>query len=297
MKVSGILLAFAAVSIFSAQDAITRHLGPLYSPFFIAMVRFWAFAAFVVVMAARGQGGFFAAIRTEHLGLQIGRSFLLVVQILVSIFSFAIVGLAQSQSIFMAAPLVVALLSVPILGERVGWRRWLAIITGLVGVLIIIDPLGEQFSSATLIPVASCCIFAFYSLFTRLAGRYDGAEVSLFYTGIVGMAVTSLIGPFFWQELLLVDWFWLIALCFTGIAGHYCLIRALEITEAVTVQSFIYLQLVYGLLFGVLLFHETLTTNMIIGALIVVGAGLFTIWREHALKKRQAVLSMPSGGR
>ena len=291
MKVSGILLAFAAVTIFSAQDAITRHLGPLYSPFFIAMVRFWAFAGFVMVLAARRPGGFAAAIRTDHLGLQIVRSLLLVTQILIAIFSFAIVGLAQSQAIFMAAPLVVALLSVPILGERVGWRRWLAIISGLVGVMIIIDPLGERFSLATLIPVSSCCVFALYSLLTRLAGRYDSADVSLFYTGVVGMVVTSLIGPFFWENMLPADWFWLTALCFTGIAGHYCLIRALAITEAVTVQSFIYLQLVYGLLFGVLLFNETLTMNMLAGAAIVVGAGFFTIWREHALRKREIAAS------
>ncbi|AJY45777.1 DMT family transporter [Martelella endophytica] len=291
MKVSGIVFAFSAITIFAIQDAITRHLGPLYSPFFISMVRFWAFGAFVVILAARSPVGFRKAIATQHLGLQIWRSLLLVGQIFVSILSFAMVGLAQSQAIFMSAPLVVALLSVPLLGEKVGWRRWIAIIIGLFGVLIIINPFDANFSMLTLIPVGCCITFSLYSLYTRLAGRYDGAEVSLFYTGIVGLVVTSLIGPFFWETVGWADWGWLAALCITGISGHYCLIRALEVTEAVTVQTVTYLQLVYASLFGVLIFHETLTSHMVIGALIVVGAGVFTIWREHALKQRKGASS------
>ncbi|MAM12818.1 MAG: EamA family transporter [Rhizobiaceae bacterium] len=291
MKLSGAVLAFGAISIFAIQDAITRHLGPLYSPFFIAMVRFWAFGLFVIILAARAPGGFRAGAVTRHPVLQIWRSFLLVAQILISILSFTLVGLAQSQAIFMAAPLVVALLSVPLLGERVGWRRWLAIIVGLFGVLIVIDPLGEQFSLVTLVPVGCCFTFALYSLYTRLAGRYDAPEVSLFYTGVVGMVLTSLIGPFFWENVPLADWGWLVALCFTGISGHYLLIRALAVTEAVTVQTITYMQLVYGSLFGVLVFKEQLTSHMIVGGLTVVGAGVFTIWREHALKKREGASS------
>lgn len=291
MKVPGVALAFAAISIFAVQDAITRHLGPLYSPFFIAMVRYWAFGLFAVVWASRSQVGFLGAVKTRHPVLQVWRSFLLVAQILVSILSFALVGLAQSQAIFMAAPLVVALLSVPLLGERVGWRRWVAIIIGLFGVLIIIDPLGEEFRLVTLIPVGCCFTFALYSLFTRLAGRYDSAEVSFFYTGVVGLVITSMIGPFFWEDVAFADWGWLLALCMTGVSGHYLLIRALAITEAVTVQTITYMQLVYGSAFGVLIFHESLTLHMIIGALVVVCAGGFTIWREHALKLRNAAAS------
>ncbi|MET3601355.1 DMT family transporter [Martelella mangrovi] len=291
MKASGVVLAFGAISIFAIQDAITRHLGPLYSPLFIAMVRYWAFGVFVILLAARMPGGFRKAVATEHPTLQIWRSFLLVAQILISIISFALVGLAQSQAIFMSAPLVVALLSVPLLGERVGWRRWVAIVIGLCGVLIVIDPFGEEFTLVTLVPVGCCFTFALYSLFTRLAGRYDSPEVSLFYTGVVGMVLTSLIGPFFWEDVPLADWGWLIALCATGISGHYLLIRALAVTEAVTVQTITYLQLVYGSLFGVLLFKEQLTVHMVVGALIVVGAGVFTIWREHVLKQRQGASS------
>lgn len=291
MKLPGPALAVAAISIFAVQDAITRHLGPLYSPFFIVMIRYWAFGLFAVIWASRSNAGFVGAIRTKHPLLQVWRSFLLVAQILVSILSFALVGLAQSQAIFMAAPLVVALLSVPLLGEKVGWRRWLAITIGLFGVLIIIDPLGETFSWVTLVPVGCCFTFALYSLYTRLAGRYDSPEVSFFYTGVIGLLITSAIGPFFWEDVPLADWGWLVALCFTGVSGHYLLIKALAVTEAVTVQTITYLQLIYGSLFGVLLFHEVLTWHMVIGGLVVCMAGGFTIWREQKLKLQEPAAS------
>ncbi|WP_176082641.1 DMT family transporter [Martelella sp. HB161492] len=287
MKASGILYAFGAVTIFSIQDAISRHLGPLYSPFFISMIRYWAFGLFAFYIVSRSKIGILGAIRTEHLGLQIWRSLLLVAQILISILSFAYVGLAKSQAVFAAAPLVVALLSVPLLGEKVGWRRWLAIAVGLCGVLVIINPLGADFTSTTLIAVVCCITFSLYSIYTRMAGRYDSAEVSFFYTGLVGLIVTSIIGPFFWESVRPIDWFWLIALCFTGISSHYLMIKALALTEAVTVQTVTYLQLVYASIYGVLIFSEKLTVHMMAGSVIVVIAGGFTIWREHQVKRRE----------
>ena len=283
MRLSGPIYALLAISIFAIQDSITKHIGQNYSPFLIAMVRYWAFGLFVILWAARSRNGFTNAFHTEHLGLQILRGLLLTAQILISILSITYVGLAQSQAIFVAAPLIVALLSVPILGEQVGWRRWLAILIGLVGVLIIIDPLGESFSNLAILPISCVITMSFYGLFTRLVARYDSPEVSFFYTGVVGLVLTSLIGPFFWTDVPLVDWAWLLTLCLTSVSGHYFLIRALALTEAVTVQSITYLQLVYASLIGFFIFNENITVHMLAGSLIVVAAGGFTIWREHRL--------------
>ncbi|WP_319530909.1 DMT family transporter [uncultured Cohaesibacter sp.] len=287
MRISGLVYALLAVTIFSIQDAITKHVGQLYSPFLISMIRYWAFALFGLALVLNTKGSFRAAIYTARPGLQIARALLLVAQILVSILSFAYVGLAQSQSIFVAAPLMVALLAIPILGETIGWRRWVAIGIGLFGVLIIINPLDAHFSALIFLPVICVFTMSLYSILTRLVGRTDSPEVSFFYTGIIGLVITSCIGPFFWNDNIPpADWAWLIALCVTGVAGHYFLIRALAMTEAVTVQTLTYLQLVYGLAYGYFIFGEDLTAPMILGALLVVFAGVFTIWREHRLKKR-----------
>lgn len=285
MRISGPVFALLAVTIFSIQDAITKHVGQLYSPFLISMIRYWAFALFALYLVMKTKGSFRAAIHTNNLKLQIARALLLVGQILVSILSFTYVGLAQSQSIFVAAPLMVALLAIPILGEAIGWRRWLAIGIGMFGVLIIINPFDAEFSNLIFLPVICVFTMSLYSIFTRLAGREDSPEVSFFYTGVIGLVITSCIGPFFWADIPLTDWGWLIALCFTGVAGHYFFIRALALSEAVTVHTLTYLQLVYGLTFGYVIFNEDLTIPMLFGSVLVVFAGVFTIWREHRLKK------------
>nr|WP_321462539.1 DMT family transporter [uncultured Cohaesibacter sp.] len=285
MRLSGPFYALLAVTIFAAQDSITKVIGTSYHPVQITMVRYWAFALFAIVWALRSPKGFKAAIHTDHLALQVVRSFLLVAQIIISILSFAYVGLALSQSIFAASPLVVAILSVPLLGETVGWRRWVAIIVGMSGMLLIINPFGQELNMWFFMPVLCTITLGFYNIWTRIAGRYDAASVSFFYTGVIGLIITSIVGPFFWAPVTPADWAWLIALCITGVSGHYFLIKALALTESVTVQTITYFQLVYELIIGYFIFSENITMAMLAGCVIVVAAGSFTIWREHALKR------------
>ena len=292
MKISGSLLALFAVTIFAMQDAVTKHIAQDYSAFLITMVRYWAFALFslyLVYRTKKQKGGFLKAIHSERPMLQLFRSVLLFGQILVSITSFAYVGLAQSMSIFSSAPLAVAVLSIPILGEKVGWRRWVAIVIGMMGMLIIINPLGESFSSLIFIPLICVGTTSLYAITTRLAGRGDSPEVSFFYTGMVGVVMGSCIGPFFWTPVSLEGWAWLAVLCATSVAGHYMLIRALALTEAVTVQTITYLQLVYATIIGFFIFNEDLTLHMLVGSVIVVAAGTFTIWREHRVNRANRI--------
>ncbi len=150
----GYAFTLLAILIFSLQDAISKHLGSLYPPVFIAMLRFWAFGAFALVMGARGHGGLKAAVATKRPFLQVLRGVLLAFQIVVTITAFSTVGLAHSQAILSSGPIFVALLSMPLLGERVGWRRWTAIGVGLCGVLIVIDPADSSFDAGVLLPLA-----------------------------------------------------------------------------------------------------------------------------------------------
>lgn len=287
-RVAGLAFSIVTFTIFAVQDGISRHLGALYPPFYITMLRYWAFAIFVIIVACRARGGLRATARTSRPFLQIARGVLLALQIVVAIICFSNVGLAHTHSIFASAPLIVAMLSVPILGEKVGWRRWLAIIAGMVGILIIVNPLDA--TSDPLLPLTflGASMLALYGILTRLASRTDTAATSFFYTGMAGAAVVTLTGPFFAVPLATADIGWMIALCITGTAGHYCLIRAFELANAATVQPFSYYQLVLASLIGVFIFGETLTVNMVLGAAIVIGAGAFTLWREE-LAARKAI--------
>ncbi|CAN7602355.1 DMT family transporter [Ensifer sp. ENS07] len=288
-KTRGYLFAFLAICIFAGQDAITKYLGDRYPALFITMIRFWAFALFVFAFAASSSGGLRKTAHTRHPWLQVVRGLLLVAEIVVIVISYVHAGLAMSQSIFQATPLIITILSIPLLGETVGWRRGAAILIGLIGVLVIINPVNVHFDLSLLLPLAASVLFALYSIATRAVSREDSAVTSLFYAGVVGAVAISLVGPFYWTEVVPSDWFALAALCVCGTLSHFFLIKAYGLLPAAEVQPVTYFQLVLNVIFAVMLFGETITHNMIVGALIVVGAGLFTIWREHQLARRSSV--------
>ncbi|WP_313528693.1 DMT family transporter [Shinella sp.] len=285
-KTRGYLFAFLAICIFAGQDAITKYLGDRYPALFITMIRFWAFALFVSGFAASSPGGLRQAIRTRRPWLQISRGLLLVAEIVLIVFAYVHAGLAMSQSIFQATPLIITILSIPLLGEAVGWRRGTAVLVGLIGVLVIINPVNVHFDRSLLLPLGASVLFALYSIATRAVSREDSAVTSLFYAGTAGAVAISLIGPFYWTEVIASDWFALAALCICGTLSHYFLIRAYGLLPAAEIQPVTYFQLVLNVIIAVTLFNEIITLNMVIGAAIVVGAGLFTIWREHQLAKR-----------
>ncbi|MBP1887268.1 DMT family transporter [Sinorhizobium mexicanum] len=290
-RANGYVFALLAIVIFAIQDGISKHLGAIYPPVFVSMIRYWAFAAFATGLAARAPGGLKATIVTKKPALQLLRGVLLPAQIVIVITAFTIVGLAHSQAILAATPLFVALLSMPLLGERVGWRRWVAISAGLVGVLLILKPQQGTFDTSFLLPLSAAFMFAIYIITTRLVSRGgDSAMTSFFYTGSVGAVAISLVGPFFWTALSPTDWGWMLLLCITGTSSHYFLIRAYDMLDAVAVQPLTYLQLVFASIMGVTIFGETLTANMVLGSILVVAAGIFTVWREHVVARRKAGL-------
>lgn len=283
---SGYLFTLLAISIFAVQDGISKHLVSAYPPLLVAMIRYWAFMLFAVALAARSNGGLKTVVRTKRPWLQILRGLLLSTQIVIAITSFVWVGLAHSQAIFSSGPLMVALLSVPILGEKVGWRRWTAIAVGFVGVLFILKPQAGGFDVKVLVPIVGALLFSLYVIATRLASREDPAITSFFYTAVVGAVAMTCVGPFFWTPLAPHDWIWMGLLCLTGMSSHYFLIRAYDLLDAVVVQPLTYLQLVFSSAIGALVFGEVLNFNMVIGAIIVVGAGIFTVWRENRLARQ-----------
>src|SRR5262245_2628924 len=209
-KTHGYLFALAATTIFSFQDAVSKHLGDHYSPIFITMIRYWAFAAFCILLASRKPGGIRAVAKTTRPFLQIMRGVMLAVEVMIVITAFANAGLAHSTAVLAATPLVVTLLSIPLLGEHVGWRRWSAIVAGLIGVLLILKPDAAGFLDPwLLLPVVCSVMYAVYLIATRLVSRTDSPATSFFYTGIAGAVAASLIGPFFWSDLQGWDKAWM----------------------------------------------------------------------------------------
>jgi len=245
------------------------------------MIRYWFFAAFVIAIAHRHAGGIRAAARTRQPVLQAFRGLLLAAEICVMVAAFTLLGLVESHAHFTCYPLLVAALSGPVLGEKVGWRRWAAIGVGFVGVLVILQPGLAIFDPAAAIPLLAAAMFAVYGLLTRYVARQDTTATSFFWTGTMGALAMTATGVWFWEPMSGPDWVYMAFLCITGVTGHWLLIRCYEVAEASAVQPFAYLQLVFVAIIGISIFGETVRLNVAIGAGMIVAAGLFTFWRER----------------
>ena len=281
---AGILFMVVTTFIFAAQDGLSRHLASEYNVYMVVMIRYWFFAAFVISVASRKAGGMRAAAATSVPWVQAFRALLLVAEICVMVFGFTLLGLVESHAVFACYPLLIAALSGPVLGERVGWRRWVAIGVGFFGILIILEPGVGVFQPEAVVPLIAALMFALYGLLTRYVGLRDSAATSFFWTGTVGMVAMTAIGAWFWEPMSGPDWAWMILLCITGALGHYTLIKCYEMAEASAVQPFAYLQLVFASILGILVFNETIRINVALGTALIVAAGLFTLWRERRSK-------------
>jgi drug/metabolite transporter (DMT)-like permease len=277
----GITLMVLTTFVFAVQDGLSRHLASEYNVMMVVMIRYWFFAAFVIAIAKRNAGGLRAAAQTSQPILQALRGLLLAAEICVMIVAFTILGLVESHAVFTCYPLLVAALSGPVLGEKVGWRRWAAIGVGFIGVLVILQPGMNVFNPAAVIPLIAAAMFAVYGLLTRYVGRKDKTATSFFWTGVTGSVAMTVTGIWFWEPMAATDWIFMSFLCITGVTGHWLLIRCYEVAEASAVQPFAYLQLVFASIIGISIFGEDVRANVAIGAALIVAAGLFTFWRER----------------
>ncbi len=272
----------ATTFVFAAQDGISRYLGENYNILTIVMFRYWFFALFVVAWSMRQIGGLKKVMRTAHPWLQVARGLLLAVEIAVTVLVFVKLGLVEAHAIFAAYPLIVAALSGPVLGERVGWRRWSAIGIGFAGMLLILRPGFIPFSSGVLIALLGAVMFAIYVLMTRYVGRKDKTATSFFYTGTVGAMAITLVGPFWFTPMQTTgDWLWMGTLCITGALGHFMMIRAYELAEAASLQPLAYFQLVFAFAVGITVFGDILDLWTASGAALIVAAGVYTAWRAR----------------
>ena len=185
----GMWLMCATAFIFAVQDGISRHLAGEYNVLMIVMIRYWFFAAFVITVARRKTGSIRAAAKTSQPVLQISRGLLLAGEICIMVAGFVALGLVESHAIFASYPLLIAALSGPVLGEAVGWRRWLAIGFGFVGVLIILEPGYGVFTPAAMIPLAAALMLGADGVV--VGSRFWASEEALVHPAMLKAAIEA----------------------------------------------------------------------------------------------------------
>lgn len=284
----GIGLTLLAVVIFGIQDAISKLLVQDYSPFQIAMMRFWAFALFSLVLVWR-QGPLKQAFRSKHPWLQSLRALLLVVDIWFFAASLVTVPLAELQAIVLVYPLLTTLVAIPILGEKVGVFRFVAVFVGFCGALIIVRPGGLPIDIGVGYAVASASCYAVYLALTRKVSSSDTTATSMVYVGVGGLVLTSAVGFFFWKPLDLQSLLLILTVTITSVAAHGLMMVALARAPASTLQPFNYVALPWGIVLSYTVFGHLIDTVSLIGGAVIVGAGLVVMARERrlALKGRK----------
>lgn len=279
----GIALALLALLIFSTQDAASKFLVQNLSPFQTTMMRFWAFAAFAVVLAI-SRGSLREALRTRFPVLQVLRGILLVVDIWMFVASLKTVQLPEVQSITLVYPLVVTLVAIPVLGEKVGIFRVSAVLVGFVGALFIVRPGGLPIDWGVGYAVGSGVCYAIYIVLTRKTSASDSATTSMLYVGLTGLVLSSVVGIFFWHPLDLPETLGVGYIMVTGVVAHGLMILALGMAPASVLQPFNYTSLPWSIVLSYFIFGHLIDLPSLGGAAIIVGAGLVVMARERIKK-------------
>jgi len=271
----GALLTVLAMLCFASMDAIAKWLVADYAIGQMMWIRYGVFCVFAWLVVRR-RGGVRAAFRTARPGLQAGRALLAVVESAVFVLAFRYLPLADTHSIAATSPLIVIALGALFLGEKAGVARWLAVLAGFAGVLLIVRPGFRTLDWPLLIPVAGAILWGSYQILTRLSARADSPDTTLVWSAFVAFAATSVMGIYEWRWPDAASWLLLLATGLLGALAHYGLIRALDYAEAGAIQPYSYTLLVWVTVLGALVFGDFPDGWTIAGAAIVVASGLFT---------------------
>jgi drug/metabolite transporter (DMT)-like permease len=278
-KTKGILICLCGMACFGWMDAASKTLSTQLPPVQILWVRYALSIPLALVLAM--PGGLRTTLRSARPKLQIARAIFIAAEMTFVVVGYQTVPLADAHAIFALTPLLVTALSVPLLGEQVGVRRWIAVGLGLCGVLIIVRPGFAEISPGMLIMLGCAGMYACYQVMTRIAGRYDAAATSMVWQTVGGTIALSLVGPFFWINPTGDQWLLLAGVAALGVFGHYGLVLALQYAPAVVVQPFTYTMLIWAALSGWIVFGDVPGPYVVLGALVIVASGLYAAWRER----------------
>ncbi len=283
-RLTGIALMCGAVALFACLDATAKYLNADMDSLQIAWARYTS--ALVLTLIVSNPLTHPALLRTKRLKLQITRSILLVASTAMNFLALRWLQLDEALSIIFTFPFVVAIISGPMLGEWIGWRRWSAICVGFGGVLLITRPGFGGMHPAALITLVGTICYGFYAVITRIVSRVDSNQTSLFYANFIGALVMLPVIPFVWTTPK--SWAIALMLMGTGVlgsAGHFFLISGHRLAPAAVLSPFVYTQLIWVVILGYLVFDHVPNSWTMAGAVIVISSGLYLLYRERKLGK------------
>ncbi|MFK8032972.1 MAG: DMT family transporter [Hyphomicrobiales bacterium] len=281
----GILFMLCGMFIFSAVDIQAKVLTETIHPIQIVWSRqLGLLIGIVIYILFRG----FSVLKTKHLGLQITRGMLAASSATLFIVAVAYVPLADAVAVSFIAPFIVTLMGALILKEKVGIRRWTAVTIGFIGTLIVVRPGLGIVHPAVMLVMLAATFFAMRQVISRALSDTDKTVTTVAYTALVGSFVVSIPLPFVWewpttdQEIIL-----LVSIAIMAAVAEILVIKALEVAQAVVVAPVQYTLLIWGTIYGYLVFGQLPDGWTWVGALIIVSTGIYTLHREAMASRKR----------
>lgn len=279
------LFVIVAGFVLAGMDAQAKLLAGLSAPVLMILwgrYFFHTVITFVSYAASRRSFGF---LRAQRPWLQFFRAAALFAATTSFYTAITRMPLGDAASIQFLAPVLVTAFSGLFLGEKVGPRRWAAVVCAFVGVLIVARPGSGIFGWWALLPLATAFLLATYMIMTRTIRDKDRPDVTTFYTTAVGAVVLSFIMPVVWQPLSNTAWALMIGMGVAGAIGHYCLVRAFHAAEASALAPFTYAHVVAAIVYSFVIFKDVPSIWTLIGASLIVGSGIYVWYRETMIAR------------
>lgn len=274
----GALLGLLGFAIFATHDVIVKYLGATYSPYqilFFSVMFGFPLLSFMLVRDASAD-----TMRPRHPWWTALRTVSIIVSSLCVFYAFSVLPLAQAYSILFSVPLIITLLSIPILGERVGLHRGGAVFVGLIGVLIVVQPGATEFTLGHAAALAGAFASSLASIVVRRIGRDERNLVLLLFPLLGSFLVMGGLMPLAYQPMPLDDLAAVAVLSLLGFIALNCMIRAYKAGEAVIVAPMQYSQILWATLYGALFFDEVPDNRTLIGAVVIIASGMYIVFRE-----------------
>ena len=270
----------AAVAVFSIMDASMKQLTREYPPLQVSCLR--GMASIPVMLAAVGWLGGWRQLLPVRWSAHAIRGVLAVAMLTLFVYSLRTLPLTEAYAIFLCAPLIVTALSALLLREHVGWHRWLAVVTGLLGVLIMLRPSPKHLVSlGAAAALGSALCYSLGAVMIRTLARTE-STLSIAFSFVVAVAVANgAAAAHGWVPLRPAHWPWIAAIGFTGAAGQLLIIQAFRSSPPSVVAPFEYTALLFGLALDWLLWQTLPDQRTLLGGAIVTASGLYVIYREH----------------
>ena len=277
-SLKGVLNALLAFAIFSVHDVVVKFLGGQYSPFqIIFFSTLLSFPLITMMLMRDPTSGHLRPVHPWWIAL---RTLAGVVTGSSAFYAFSVLPLAQTYAVLFTTPLLITLLSIPILGEKVGIHRWLAIVGGLVGVLVVLRPDSAAIEFGHIAALVAAFGIALASIIVRKVGREERSVVLLLYPMIANFVAMAIALPFIYLPMPIEHLGLVGLISLLGFISGLLLIVAYRNAEAAVVAPMQYSQIVWAAIFGFWLFGETIDTATLIGTAIIICSGLYIVFRE-----------------